>query len=190
MIKVARISQKDALKTCKRYHYTKKVQGATHYFGVWDQEQYIGCVGLGYGASPLLGRREGFETNEICELLRVAFSGKQKHQTSMYIMKVIKLFKEKNKTIKAIYSFADTGQNHKGIIYQAMNFIYIGLRKGSTPKYKIGNKIYHAKTMTKERMKNAIKIPNTDKHLYILPLCRSARKKLNRIKKEYPKAEG
>ena len=40
-------------------------------------------------------------------------------------MQVIKFFKQSNKDIKAIYSYADNGQNHIGILYQACNFFYI-----------------------------------------------------------------
>jgi len=186
MIQISRISNKDALRTCKRYHYSKTIPCASVFYGIWENKKYLGLVGFGYGNSPVLGKKEGFKTGEICELVRIAMSGKQEKQTSYYVMSVIKEFKRTNKNIVAIYSFCDTGKNHIGILYQACNFIYIDRRPAPHPMYKIRGKIIHAWSIKKSEKKIATVVPCHDKLLYVYPLCRTARKKLIKFKKNYP----
>jgi hypothetical protein len=82
---IAAISIDSARKICRRWHYSKTVpQGGLQCFGVWENNSIVGCVVFGYGASSSIGKKEGFESKNVCELVRVAFSGKQKSQTSKY----------------------------------------------------------------------------------------------------------
>jgi dTDP-4-dehydrorhamnose reductase len=62
---------------------------------------------------------------EFAELIRMALNGKHE-STSKVLASAIKLFKKDNPICKLIISYADTGQGHKGVIYQATNWIYEG----------------------------------------------------------------
>ena len=55
-----------------------------------------------------------------------------KNTESWFISRCLKLLKEYNPKIKAVISFADYTQNHKGIIYQASNFFYCGKTSKAT----------------------------------------------------------
>ena len=55
--------------------------------------------------------------------------------------------------IKAVISYADPMQNHKGKIYQAMNWIYLGETKGQTHFMQDG-KFYHSRTINQKKVEN------------------------------------
>jgi hypothetical protein len=186
---IAAISIDSARKICRRWHYSKTVpQGGLQCFGVWENNSIVGCVVFGYGASSSIGKKEGFESKNVCELVRVAFSGKQKSQTSKYLMACVKKFKSQNNNIKAIYSFADLEQNHIGVLYQACNWMYLGIGGSSFAYFDIHGKRYHSRHIggyldkskfTKKRLK--------PKNKYIYVFCKGHKKRLSKVCKPYPK---
>jgi len=66
--------------------------------------------------------------DECLELIRlVILDGYGTNIESWFISQSFKLLKKDFPNIKVILSYSDTEQNHKGIIYQATNFIFTGL---------------------------------------------------------------
>lgn len=66
--------------------------------------------------------------DECLELIRlVILDGYGKNIESWFISQSFKLLKRDFPNIKVIISYSDTEQNHKGIIYQATNFLFTGL---------------------------------------------------------------
>lgn len=86
--------------------------------------------------------------------------GLDKNALSFFVGRVLKLLKEED---LVIVSYADTGMNHHGYIYQATNFIYTGVTKGRTDKYMVGNK--HSRHYTSEH--NHLRKVRTPKHRYV-----------------------
>ena len=94
--------------------------------------------------------------------------------------------------IKAIVSYADPEKNHKGGIYQAMNWTYIG--KTSSSKIYIENgKEIHSKTISDRiRFNKLDKNHNLEykvvkgKYKYVYLFDKSFADKLNKLKKPYP----
>ena len=195
LIEIKRIKGKDAARTCARWHYSGTVPGASAPYGIWEDEKYIGCIVFGYGASCNLGKGYGFDPNECCELVRIALSGEQKEHTTKYVAAVIKVFKAMNKNINCIFSFSDLEQNHIGTLYQAGNWLYLGVANGN--KYAFftadGTRV-HSRTIRANCItysgKKTIRKRIKDKHRYAYPLSRSARKKLKAFTKPYPSKRG
>lgn len=91
-----------------------------------------------------------------------------------------------------IVSYADTGMNHSGYIYQACNFIYTGATKERTDKYTEGNK--HSRHYD-NLIQNGKRKIRTSKHRYVYFATRNKKLKkewLSKIAypvKDYPKNE-
>jgi hypothetical protein len=78
--------------------------------------------GAAESISPLV------KIDECLELIRlVILDGYGKNIESWFISQSFKLLKRDFSNIKVILSYSDTEQNHKGIIYQATNFLFTGL---------------------------------------------------------------
>lgn len=71
---------------------------------------------------------DNVKIDECLELIRlVILDGYGKNIESWFISQSFKLLKIDFPKIKVIISYSDTEQNHKGIIYQATNFLFTGL---------------------------------------------------------------
>lgn len=110
--------------------------------------------------------------------------------------------------IEWVFSYADTGQNHHGGIYQALNAIYVGLSP-SEAGYLLDGQPIHPRTLVsqfgtrawpkvqqlaQDRGQDLQRIPdmNTAKHTYILPTGppasrREIRQRLSHRQLPYPK---
>lgn len=190
MIEIKRIARKDAERICVAWHYSKSItSGKNVYYGVWENSKNVGVVIFGYGVSSTLGLSEGFKSKEICELVRVALSGKQR-VTSQVLAKCIKVFKVENPNIKAIYSYSDMNQDHYGTIYQATNWIYLGIVK-SNPIYLDFSKkrihSRHVKSIKDQKTRKLRKIKQRHKHKYVFPLTKKHKRILSKLHKPYPK---
>ena len=72
-------------------------------------------------------REYNLKQGQIIELVRMALNGKQE-TTSQVLAKAIKKVKQDVPLCKMIVSYADIDQSHKGIIYQATNWYFVGKR--------------------------------------------------------------
>ena len=106
-------------------HYAKRWPSISYAYGLFDREELIGVVT--YGTPPSAPLRRGIAGDEhikdVLELNRLCLKYNRKNEASFLVARSLKLLPKR----KIIISFADTEQNHKGIVYQASNFIYCGL---------------------------------------------------------------
>ena len=141
-------SHKSAKFAVEHWHYSKSLQaGKLYKLGVWENDKFIGCIIFSQGNNPNLGKKYNIDKYEVCELTRIALS---KHITSVskIISIAIKLLSRDNPKLKLVMSFADSNQNHLGIIYQASNFIFTG-QTTLSKLYKAPNgKIYHTRSVS------------------------------------------
>lgn len=96
-------------------------------------------------------------------------------------------------------SYADPTQGHRGVIYQATNWLYTGLSQG-TPLYDIGDgKLYHSRTLSQIYGTHSVEylrrqgvpirlVPQQGKHRYLYFLDPSWRDQLKVPVMSYPKA--
>ena len=131
------------------YHYSKAMpSGKLVRFGVWEDEEFIGSVLFGSGANPYMSQMLEITPYEVCELVRVALN-KHKNPVSKIVSFCMKKLNKDFPRLKAVISYADPMQNHKGKIYQAMNWLYLGETKKSTHFMKDG-KFYHSRSVNQK----------------------------------------
>jgi hypothetical protein len=183
------------------WHYSQQMPiGKLISYGVWENKVYIGAVIYGRGASPELGSAYGLTQIECCELVRVALN-KHEASVSQIVAQTIKTLKESNPGLRLIVSFADPERDHKGIIYQAMNWIYCGQSSPSKEYYYKG-KWFHSRMLrptgfgtvpeiaklSKEQQKQLPIREMKGKYRYIYPLDKAMRRKVDKLRLPYPSA--
>ena len=199
--------QRAAEFACNNYHYAKRIPHSKLVkIGVWEDEVFIGCVIFGYGANPNIGTPYGLTQYETCELLRVAL---KEHKTTVtrIISISIGMLKKQSPGLKLIVSYADPDQGHVGKIYQAGNWVYVGLyNKGSMTAYVINGEKRYTKTIGDKFRKykgkeeiapfewvrkyldpKATKFYTKGKHKYLMPLTNEMREQIGKLSKPYPR---
>jgi len=193
-------SHKAAKYACENWHYSKCVpKGKLAKIGVWENDCFIGCVLFGYGANSNVIIQFGLENNQGCELVRVALKA-HISPVSKILAKAIKILKKHFSKLQILISYSDIGQNHHGGIYQAANWMYLGVtRKNCIKAIRIKNIEYHQRTVSRKYGtvnidyirnnidKNAKRVYDDGKHKYIYPLSDDIFNKYKNETKPYPK---
>jgi hypothetical protein len=153
-LQIRRISTKTAKSFVEKFHYTHNLSLCTISYGLFEiskeknewidipKESLIGVIVFSnpVGRQAAQSISDEIRETEILELTRlVILDGFGKNIESWFISKSIKMLKENVPHIKCILSYSDTEQNHRGTIYQATNFNYIGLNTDTNlmPNYSI-----------------------------------------------------
>jgi hypothetical protein len=135
------------------------------------------------------GKQFDLIQGQFIELNRMALNGKQE-STSKVLSIAIKLFKKQNPTVKLLISYADKGQNHIGVIYQATNWIYVGENESSGKDYYYNGKWRHDRTLnnySKEFLSKLETRKRSGKRKYLYPLTLDMKNLCEKLKKPYPK---
>lgn len=170
--------------------------------GAWEDDRFIGALVFGLGAAGACnGAQYGLKRNfEMVELQRVALTIHQA-KTTRIIAIAIRLLKEKNPLLRLIVSFADTRYGHHGGIYQGGGWVYSGDYGSSGNMYRVCGVEVHAKTLHSRYGTGGQSIgwlhANVDpkacrlklpiKHRYLMPLDDEMRKRIEPLRKPYPK---
>lgn len=110
-----------------RWHYSRSMPASKlAKIGVWEDDLFVGAIIYGMGANRYLARPFGLKDHEACELVRVALASGRYWPTSKCLAMSLKMLKRRSPGLKVVVSYADTAQGHKGIIYQASNFVFLG----------------------------------------------------------------
>ena len=126
-------------------------------------------------------------SKKVYELNRLVINeGFERNTLSWFVGQVLKSLKQED---LILVSYADTGMNHCGYIYQATNWIYTGATRESTDKYvPLGKHSRHYTDNNKH-----LRVFRTSKHRYIYFTGKSRKKllkKLNyKIENTYPKIQ-
>jgi hypothetical protein len=188
---------KAAKYACENWHYSKCMPiGKMITIGIWEDEKFIGVIIFSRGACPWLGSQFSLDMTQLCELTRVAIKKGHFFQTSKYLGLAIKILKKRLNKLELIFSYADSRQNHHGGIYQATNWIYLGLSKLENTGYEYftNDKWTHERAILSKygSHTNALKLnpslkfrKKSNKHKYILPLIN--KEKYIKLNKKYPK---
>jgi hypothetical protein len=188
----------DAVKySCLHFHYAKCVPQYSYAYNIYnDDDQWCGCILFGLGANNNMAESLECISGTCLELQRVALNGKQGHNaTSKAISMAMRKVKQDAVYLKCLFSYADTNQNHVGIIYQATNWIYIGESKSYD--YEKDGVHFHGRTVSDIRSHTGktraelgfkyVRLPN--KHIYIYPYDNKVRRNILKKQKTYPKLE-
>jgi hypothetical protein len=183
------------------HHYLHRKAPCSYAFGLFDDQDNLRGVVL-YGTPSSAPLRAGIAGKEnagnVVELTRLWIDDNSpKNSESFLIGNSLK-----NCGKEIIVSFADTEQNHLGIVYQATNWLYTGLSAKRTDWTVEGidkhghtwADKYTAEEMRKEFGERFKLVPRSRKHRYIFINAKGKRRKelLNSLRyklEPYPKAE-
>ena len=119
------IQTQDAEHLILNVHYARRKPSITYAFGLFEHGALVGVVTYGTPASSTLLRGVCGEqwAQHVLELNRLVLVNNKPHEASRLVGASLKLLPKPS----IIVSYADTKQNHEGIVYQATNFLYTGL---------------------------------------------------------------
>ena len=172
------------------WHYSKSVPMVQVGYAVFnDAGDWCGVVCYSIGANNNIASPYGLKQGQVAELVRVALNGKQE-STSKAVAISLKLLRKDCPLAEMLVSYADTGQEHIGVIYQAGNWVFTGRQKVTAHVFdpKKG-KAVQAKTInsTYGSQVGLIKVASPDKLKYICPLTKAAKAIAETLRKPYPK---
>lgn len=180
-------------------HYARRLPSITYAFGLFLGGELRGVVTYGSPPSPSLciGLCGAEMAGNVLELNRLCLVDNKPNEASMLVGKSLKMLPPK----RIIVSFADTTQDHLGVIYQATNFLYTGLTAVRNEWAIKGKEHLHSKTLTgmvagsEKGSVEAIKEmfgddfyyrPRSRKHRYVIFTGSKTDKKVLRNALKYP----
>ena len=119
------VNSKETYSYLRDIHYAHRIPSISFAFGLFKDREIVGVVTYGTPASSTLCKGicgELFQKN-VLELNRLVLKNNLPNEASRLVAASLRLLPKP----KIIVSFADTAQNHLGIVYQATNFLYTGL---------------------------------------------------------------
>lgn len=147
-------------------HYSHRLPNIMFSFGLFHKGMLIGICTFGVSNTPHNDMICGnLSVGKILELNRVVIDEQAPINSASYmISKTLKWLKNYS-DYKIVISYSDLEYHHYGYIYQALNFKYIGISKGSKRKTLKGK---HPRTVRKNMQGQETEIIETsDKHRYI-----------------------
>lgn len=129
------------------WHYSKSIPSISLAYNVYnDKEEWCGVVCYGRGANNNIAKSYKLGQGEVVELVRVALNGKQE-MTSKAVAISLRLLKKDAPFVKLVVSYADTKQGHKGIIYKASNWKFVGESIAESAIDPADGKVKHTRTL-------------------------------------------
>jgi hypothetical protein len=167
-------------------HYAKRMPSISFAYGLYRYDEMVGMVSYGTPASPFLCKGICGEEHKksVIELNRLVLKDNLPNEASFLVSRSLKLLPKP----KVVVSYADTAQDHAGIIYQACNFLFTGTTKPRTDM--AGSEGKHSRHHLGDR-KN--RINRSAKHRYVYFIGSKKDKKTLRnalkytIEDNYPK---
>ncbi|MEY2669758.1 MAG: Listeria phage [Bacteroidota bacterium] len=176
---IKKISRNETKDFIINIHYAHRMPSISWAYGMYDNGELIGICTYGKPASPSLCIGVcGVENSKyVQELNRLVLKYNKPNQASYLISKTLKMLPKP----MVIVSYADTEQEHKGIIYQATNFFFTGTSKPRTDM--AGKDGKHSRHHLGDRTQ---RVNRSAKHRYIYLL--GTKKEVKKLKKElkYP----
>ena len=191
-MRIAKANTKAVEFACKQFHYAKSVPAVQYAYNVYnDADEWCGTIIYGGGANNNLAKAMGKNSGEVLELERVALNGKQE-QTSKAIAMTLKQLHRDDPLCKMVVSYSDHRQKHLGTIYQATNWIYLGLTITSDTQYFYKGKWTHERSINarpdRDQLKKTLpKRENSNKFKYVFCFDKKERKEYLKIAQPYPK---
>ena len=129
-------------------HYAHRMPSISYAYGLFDGEELIGVCTFGKPPSSSLQKGICGEqyANIVWELNRLVLKYNRPNEASYFVSRCLKMLPKP----MIVVSFADTEQNHDGIVYQACNFKYTGLSAKRTDWKIRGKEHLHGQTIADE----------------------------------------
>ena len=167
-------------------HYAKRMPSISYAYGLYRWGEMVGMVSYGTPASPSLCKGICGEEHrsDVIELNRLVLKDNLPNEASFLVSRSLKMLP----TPKVVVSYADTAQDHAGIVYQATNWLFTGTTKPRTDM--AGKDGKHSRHHLGDRTN---RINRSAKHRYVYFIGTKKEKKVLRnalrydINNEYPK---
>lgn len=196
-LNVAPVSAAAAEYAVTHWHYSHQPpSGKAIRFGVWEDSRFVGVVIFSRGANNNIGRPYGLQQQHVVELTRVALRDHQ-HAVSEIIARALRVIKTTNPGLRLILSYADPEQGHHGGIYQAGNWLYLGRSKAQANLIINGTEVHKRTAAVRYGTASPHQItartglpaqwgPPRWKHIYVMPLDKQTRRRLQSQAQPYP----
>jgi len=154
-------------------HYAKRMPSISYAYGLYLYDEMVGMVSYGSPASPSLCKGICGEEHkaDVIELNRLVLKDNLPNEASFLVAKSLKMLPKP----KVVVSYADTAQDHLGIIYQATNFLFTGTTKARTDI--AGKDGKHSRHHLGDKTK---RINRSAKHRYVYFIGNKKQKKILR----------
>lgn len=185
-----------------REHYLHSYPAATSLsLGVFDaSDEIVGAITL--GAGPPNGFRvvDGAVIEDCLTLTRFWLSDALLKNSESYVLGMLLRQLKKNTKLKFVLAYSDPAHGHVGTIYQATNWLYLGL-SDATPVYDLGDgRLVHSRTLSEALGSRdatylrslgvtATTVTTQAKHKYTFFLDQSFRSRLKISVLPYPRRE-
>lgn len=174
----------------EHWHYSRTMpKSKLAKLGVWENNDFVGAVVFGVGATSDLVKRYGLQPQQGCELVRVALC-QHLSAVSRVVAIALRMLKRAMPGLRLVVSFADPEHGHVGSIYQAGNWIYAGLSQASDEYLFMGKRWqgrsfrHNYKGMEHHPAVTIIK--GSSKYRYLMPLDAEMRARIEPLRKPYP----
>lgn len=151
--RVELVQTKPMLKETKlfieKWHYSKSArsQKQTYIFHLYDSLNKL--IGVAIIGQPISRK---YNSSEYGELRRLCLIDETFHCAESFFIGAVLRWLKKNSKYKFILSYSDPNVGHKGTIYKASNFKYLGKTKSPNPRVLlIGQKIKHQREVYQKR---------------------------------------
>jgi hypothetical protein len=126
-------------------HYAHRLPAISYAFGLIRDGELVGIVTYGKPASHTLCQGVcGIEwSSQVLELNRLCLLDNQTNEASRLVGASLRLLPKPT----VVVSYADTAQDHLGVIYQATNFIYTGTTTARDEWYVEGDEQNHSRQL-------------------------------------------
>ena len=190
-------SHEAAKYACEKWHYSRRLpMPPIVHVGIWENKEFVGCVLFSRGANYQLASPYGLKMMEVAELVRVAM---RKHSTpvSRIIAIAMKFLRKNSPGIRLIVSFADPTEGHHGGIYQAGGWLYAGTTAPGRQYWQDG-RWKHSREVEyggfgqggSKKRDGLTKRTTPGKRRYLMPLDDEMRRRIEPLRKPYPKRVG
>ena len=185
----------------EHYHYLHSIPGGTKLaFGVFVVSRLLGVVTLGVGPKLVHRLVDGATPDDCLTLTRLWLSDELPHNSESRVLGLVLRALRKHTTLKFLVTYADPAEGHRGIIYQATNWLYTGLSQG-TPLYDLGDgRACHSRSLSHTYGTHSVRhfarhgvdvrlVAQVPKHRYFYFLDQSWQHRLKVPILSYPKKE-
>ena len=173
----------------KRWYYRETPpSGKTSKIGIWEDEKFIGVLVFGSGANNNLAKSVGMDHTQCCELVRVAMDT-HRSPVSRIMAIALRMIHKAYPGLQAIISYCDPSVGHYGGIYQASNWLYVGMTDKIDYYEDAKGELHHWRT-ARVMQKKGIPLTRTylpGKHKYVYPLTKEVRAVLSPRSVPFPK---
>lgn len=148
ILTVRPVERAETLDLIQNVHYARRVPSISFAYGLFIGEDLEGIITFGTPSSAPLRKGlagEKYAPN-VLELNRLCLRHNHPNHASLLVSRAIKQLPGN----RIIISFADTAQDHSGIVYRASNFIYCGLSAKRTDWKIRGMEHLHGQTVADE----------------------------------------